>query len=107
MKFKSYKILILFFLIFFNTANADILKVINVSGNERVNTETIKLFADVKLGENLSDKELNLILKNLYETGFFKNVNLEFLENKLTIIVEENPIITKINITGIKNKNFL
>ena len=106
MKFKLLLSLITFFLLNFNIANSEILEKIEVSGNERVNSETIKLFANIKPGDDLSDDNLNKILKNLYDTGFFKDINIQFLNNTLILNVVENPIITNINISGINNKNF-
>lgn len=106
MKFKLLLSLITFFLLNFNIANSEILEKIEISGNERVNSETIKLFANIKLGDDLSDDNLNKILKNLYDSGFFKDINIQFLNNTLILNVVENPIITNINISGINNKNF-
>src|SRR6056300_1823025 len=106
MKFKLLLSLITIFLLNFNIANSEILEKIEVSGNERVNSETIKLFANIKLGDDLSDDNLNKILKNLYDTGFFKDINIQFSNNTLILNVVENPIITNINISGINNKNF-
>ena len=106
MKFKLLLSLITIFLLNFNIANSEILEKIEVSGNERVNSETIKLFANIKPGDDLSDDNLNKILKNLYDTGFFKDINIQFLNNTLILNVVENPIITNINISGINNKNF-
>lgn len=106
MKFKLLLSLITFFLLNFNIANSEILEKIEISGNDRVNSETIKLFANIKLGDDLSDDNLNKILKNLYDSGFFKDINIQFLNNTLILNVVENPIITNINISGINNKNF-
>lgn len=106
MKFKLLLSLITFFLLNFNIANSEILEKIEISGNERVNSETIKLFANIKLGDDLSDDNLNKILKNLYDSGFFKDINIQFLNNTLILNVVENSIITNINISGINNKNF-
>ena len=106
MKFKLLLSLITIFLLNFNIANSEILEKIEISGNERVNSETIKLFANIKPGDDLSDDNLNKILKNLYDTGFFKDINIQFLNNTLILNVVENPIITNINISGINNKNF-
>ena len=42
------------------------------------------------------------ILKNLYETNFFKDVKVNFENNKLVVSVIENPIIQDISHNGIK-----
>ena len=45
--------------------------------------------------------KLNNILKNLYETNFFKDVNINFKSN-FNIICCENPIIENIIIMELK-----
>tara|TARA_Y100000591_G_scaffold11552_1_gene8976 strand:- start:836 stop:3082 length:2247 start_codon:yes stop_codon:yes gene_type:complete len=102
----------LFFLIIFNSGlvkfvNAEILKEFEVTGNQRISTETIKLFSEVSINQNLNDNSLNEILKKLYNTGFFKNINISFKDNKLSLVVEENPIIENIEYKGIKSKTIL
>ncbi len=102
----------LFFLIIFNLGlvkfvNAEILKEFEVTGNQRISTETIKLFSEVSINQNLNDNSLNEILKKLYNTGFFKNINISFKDNKLSLVVEENPIIENIEYKGIKSKTIL
>ena len=51
---------------------------INVKGNKRISNETIKIFSEVNLNSNIESKDLNLILKRLYETNFFKDVSVTF-----------------------------
>ena len=106
MKLKLLLGIITLFYFNFSIVNSEILQKIEIAGNDRVNSETIKLFANIKLGEELSDDRLNKILKDLYDTNFFKDIDVQFLNNTLKLNVIENPIITSINISGIKNKNF-
>ena len=72
---KIYIYVSLIFLIFFD-ANSEIVKEINITGNKRVSNETIKLYGDIKINQDYSDKDLNRILKNLYETKFFDDVKV-------------------------------
>jgi outer membrane protein insertion porin family len=99
----------LFFIIFFLSVNAHavIIKDIIVDGNNRVSKETIKMFADVNVGDDIDQNYFNDILKNLYKTNFFKNVNLSLDSDNLNITVEENPIVQNYFIEGIKNKSLL
>ena len=78
---------------------------VKINGNNRVNSDVIEIFGKIQIGKNYDDKELNVILKNLYDTGFFSNVNLSIKDNILFVNVEENPIIQSITINGIKNKD--
>ncbi len=110
MKIKLLKfILVLSFLNFINLnlAFSDIVKEIRIQGNDRISSETIKLFADINLNDQLITKDLNLILKKLYNTNFFKDVSLSFENNLLSIRVIENPIIENINYEGIKASKIL
>jgi outer membrane protein insertion porin family len=102
---KNIFIVILLSLITAKSVYADIINKITISGNERVNTETIKMFGGIKVGENLNSNDLNKILKNLYETNFFENVNISINESILLINVTENPIIQNLIINGIENKS--
>ena len=94
------------FLIFLSTFSyAEVVNKIEINGNLRVSQETIQVLGDFDLGDNLNTNNLNEILKNLYSTDFFKDVNLSLTDNILKINVVENPIIQSIFIKGIKKKN--
>ena len=94
-----------FFLLFLLSSNANsvILTNINVDGNDRISNETIKMFSNVKIGDDLSENDLNKILKKLYETNYFEDVSIKLIEGNLYISVKENPIIENINYNGIKS----
>ena len=96
-------VIILFFSTVYSTA--EIVKSIIIEGNERVNSETIKIFAEVSINDNLNAEDLNLILKKLYKTNFFEDVQLLFENSLLRIKVNENPVIQNLLLTGIENKN--
>ena len=98
--------LIFFFLIsiFCHTAYSDIIKKIEIIGNERIPNETILMFSDIKINDTISKEKLNLILYNLYESNFFENVKVDFNESSLKIFVVELPLIKDIKFNGIKAK---
>ena len=52
------------------------------------------------------ESDLNLILKNLYETEFFEDVKVSFNNNILTIDLKEYPIINQLIIVGEKSKKY-
>ena len=99
------KLLSIFFLIIslFFTAKAEIINNVIVNNNDRISLNTIKTYGNIELGIDYSPDDLNKILKNIYDTNFFKNVSLNIKNNTLFIDVEENKIIQLINITGIKS----
>ena len=60
--------LIFFIYIFFSTiayANTGQISKINISGNDRISEDTIKIFSEVAVGDSISNTKLNNILKNL------------------------------------------
>ena len=97
------KIIAIFLFIIFFTTNvfSEIFSKITISGNKRISDETIKVYGNIKpLGSNLSSSELDQILKDLYETNFFKNVSVKIQNNILIIDLEEYPTINQLVILG-------
>ena len=97
--------LLVFFLI--NSANAEILKKIEINGNKRISDETIKIFSDLEINQDLSKSNLDKAIKNLYKTNFFSNISLIFEDQILTLNVVENPIIDNFEIIGIKKQSLV
>ena len=56
-----FKILFIFYLSI-NISYAEIVKSIDIKGNSRVNSETIKMFVNVKIGDDLTSNDLNKAL---------------------------------------------
>ena len=90
---------------FFSQLNAEIINDIVINNNDRISLGTIKTYGNIELGKSYSEDDLNNILKNLYETNFFKDVSLKIKKNTLIINVVENKLIQTININGIKSTN--
>ena len=101
--FKSLIIL----LIFLCNAFSESVNKITIVGNDRISDETIKLFISVDIKDEINETKLNKILKDLYETEFFKNIKIKFDNQILTINVKENPIIEDIKYSGIKSNRIL
>ena len=97
------KIILISFM-FLIHVNAEPVKKITILGNERVSKDTIILFSEIDLYENLSNNDLNNIVKKLYKTSFFKDVKVSLINTNLTITVVENPIIQNLKIDGVKSK---
>ena len=103
--FKNlFKIFIIIFLVTLPAKSQNFDNIL-ISGNKRISNETILVFSEISDQKFLNEKALNIILKKLYKTGFFKNVNLEIQKNQLTIKVVENPIIQNILIEGIESSS--
>ncbi len=101
--FKS--ILIIFIITI--SANCEIIKEIKVNGNKRVSSETIKIFSEIEVNSDLSVNQLNDVVKKLYSTNFFNNVELIVEKNILYISVIENPLIQTLTFEGVKNKRII
>ena len=102
--FKLSIVNLILILFLFKSAYSEIINEIKIYGNDRISKETILMFSDIKLKENLDSENLNKILKNLYNTNFFKDISLKIENNILLINVIENPIIQSIKYEGIKAK---
>ena len=98
--------LLIFFILFtkITFVNAEIVKSISISGNERISDETIIIFSKINIGDDLIINDLNQIINNLYETDFFKNVSVNLNNNILNINVNENNLVQSVEINGVKNK---
>ena len=96
----------LFFFITHSTS-AEVYNKITITGNKRISSESIKVLGNISKEKNYDKKELNDLLKKLYETNFFNDVKININNGELCIVVDENPIIDNIEITGIKNKTFI
>ena len=85
---------------------ADKINKIEISGNKRISKETIQVLGQISKGEEFDKFKLNDVLKKLYETNFFNDIQISAENGVLSIILSENPIIEDLEITGIKNKTF-
>ena len=97
---------ILIFILFFSTANAIEITNVKISGNNRLSNETIKVYGNISIPKNYSNEELNNITKDLYDTNFFKDIDVSVKDKTLFIEVEEYKIINKIIITGEETNKF-
>ena len=100
------KITVVFFL-FIVSAKSEILKKFEISGNKRISDNTIIVFSDIKLNEEVTKSKLDKVIKNLYKTNFFRNISLNFENETLFLNVEENPIIENLKIDGIKKQSLV
>ena len=106
--FKDYyKILVIAFIFnmfLVSKSFSVVIKKIEISGNERIPNETIQMFSSISIGDDADNNKINNILKQLYETGFFSDVNVKLDNDILMISLTENPIIQEIIFDGIKAK---
>ena len=97
--------LIFFFQIFIsNFSYSETIKKFDISGNVRVSDETILMFSNLEIGDEIDQSKLNAALKELYYTDYFNDVKISKVNGTISIIVKENPIIQKIIVNGVKDK---
>ncbi len=75
---------------------------IRVEGLERLEAGTVFNYLPLKVGDELNDEEARLSIKELFATGFFKDVALEQDGTVLVVKVVERPSISELTITGNK-----
>jgi len=99
--------IIFFILLFTFKVNSEVISDIEVINNERVSKETILIFSKIEIGKDYSENDLNNIVEELYETGFFYNIALEVKNGVLTINVDENKIVQLVTFNGIKRNEIV
>ena len=105
---KNFFLKTIIIFIFLSTfAKSEIVKKFEISGNKRISDETVIIFSEIKLNEEITKLKLDKALKSLYKTNFFKNINLNFENQILYLKVEENPIIENLQIEGIKKQSLV
>ena len=93
-------------LIYFSmfSVSAEIIEKVNIDGNDRVSEETIKTYGQIELNKDYSESDLDEILKNIYSTEFFEDVDVSIKGNQLNIKVKEYPVINQLILIGEKKK---
>ena len=104
---KFFLKIIFVFLFLSSLAGAETLQKIDISGNKRISDQTIIIFSEIEINEEITKSKLDEVIKRLYQTNFFRNINLSFENQTLFLKVEENPIIENLEITGIKKQSLV
>ncbi|MBX2867486.1 MAG: outer membrane protein assembly factor BamA [Acidiferrobacterales bacterium] len=73
---------------------------IRVEGLERLDPGTVFNYLPLKVGDEMNDEEARISIKTLFETGFFRDVQLGQDGTVLVVTVAERPSIASIKITG-------
>ncbi len=81
-------------------AGATAVRRVDVSGNQRMDAESVRILADVKIGENITTERTNQIAKKLQESGYFSKINVRMSGDTLKIDITEAPIIGQVTVEG-------
>ena len=79
---------------------ATVLSRIDVSGNQRMDTESVRILSEVKVGDNINSETVNDIAKRLQSSGYFSSVNASLDGSVLKIKVNESPIVNMVTVEG-------
>ncbi len=90
----------------FSFLKAEIVNSTIINGNKRISNETIILYGDIKLKKDYSESDINKVIKNLYSTNFFEDVQVTLSENNLIINLKEYPILNQLILIGEKSSKF-
>ena len=93
-------------LIPFSNVNGEVIKKIDINGNNRISDETIKVYGNIELNKDYKETNLNQVLKDLYETKFFEDIKIEIKNNVLILNVKEYPFISQLIVVGEKSQKY-
>jgi len=73
---------------------------IQVSGNKRVEPETVKSYLTFSAGDRYTAQAADESFKALFATGLFSDVNIGYQRRVVTVTVVENPVINRVAYEG-------
>jgi len=73
---------------------------ISVTGNERIDAQTIASYLSINVGSYVNDQIIDAQVKSLYRTDLFADIQMSLVGNDLQIQVIESPIINQVLFEG-------
>lgn len=89
-------------------ANAQTISQIVVEGNQRIEPDTVISYMQINRGDPYDAMLVDESVKALFQTGLFADVKIFMRGSSLVVVVEENPLINRVNFEGnseIKDKD--
>ena len=77
-----------------------VIKDIQVTGNRRVEPETVRSYLQISPGEAYSAAKADASIKSLFATGLFADVTINPQGSTLVVNVTENPIVNQVAFEG-------
>ena len=78
---------------------------IDVTGNNRIDGDTILNYAKLSVGSAYNQAEVDEALRDLYETELFSDVQINYDDSRIVITVQENFLINQVAFEGNKAIN--
>ncbi len=80
--------------------NGTVIRDIQVTGNSRIEPETVRTYLKFKVGERYDGYKADESLRALFGTGLFQDVHLNLKGSVVLVSVVENPIINRVAFEG-------
>ncbi|MEY2843037.1 MAG: outer membrane protein assembly factor BamA, partial [Pseudomonadota bacterium] len=77
-----------------------VLKDIRVEGLQRADAGTVFASLPFRVGDTYSDDKGAAGLRSLFATGLFKDVRIQIEGNVVVVVVEERPVISRVEFVG-------
>ena len=77
-------------------AQAVVVREINVSGNRRVEPETVRTYLKFQIGSAYDAGKVDQSIRSLFATGLFSDVKIDRNGSSVLVTVVENPIINQV-----------
>ncbi len=79
-----------------------VLKDIRVEGLQRADAGTVFASLPFRVGDTYTDEKGSAGLRSLFATGLFKDVRIQIDGNVVVVVVEERPVISRVEFVGTK-----
>ena len=99
--FRSY-LLLLILLPLSLSANERQINYIVIEGNIRLSSTEIIDYSGIEIGEIYEKNDIAEVIKDLFATNLFNNIEVDVRDNTIFLKLSERPIISNINIEGNK-----
>ncbi|NDB83106.1 MAG: outer membrane protein assembly factor BamA, partial [Alphaproteobacteria bacterium] len=96
------KILIILTILYPTFAIAEIVRAIQVTGNNRTEKSSIISYLELKVGQDYSAQKESKSIRDLYETHLFDSINISFSSGIVKVEVKETPLVVKVSSKGNK-----
>ncbi len=73
---------------------------IRIEGLQRISAGTVFNYLPIKVGDELDSSRTPALIRSLYQTGFFKDIQLERDNDVLVVFVAERPAVSTIELSG-------
>ncbi|HEY8193819.1 MAG TPA: POTRA domain-containing protein, partial [Hyphomicrobium sp.] len=77
-----------------------VIKNIEISGNRRVEPETVRSYLQFNVGDPYSAAKIDGSIKALFATGLFADVSIQPKGSTVVVILKENPVIAQVAFEG-------